>query len=155
MTELEAAKTRPDLLQKIENFTRVADLKAASMYPYFQVFHGKRAGNNSTVLLDNREYILFSTNDYLGLTAHAKVREAAIRAVSKYGTGCGGSRLLNGNFDLHEILERHRPGGADEVHVGITIGDVQRALGTGVPQHGRHGERGRVLERDVGARAVI
>ena len=70
--------------------------------PFMQVVEGSSDG---TVTVRGAEKIMIGSNNYLGLTNHPEVKEAAIKAVEKYGTGCTGSRLLNGNLDLHEQLE--------------------------------------------------
>lgn len=70
--------------------------------PFMQVVEGSSDG---TVTVQGEEKIMIGSNNYLGLTNHPEVKEAAIKAVEKYGTGCTGSRLLNGNLDLHEQLE--------------------------------------------------
>ena len=70
--------------------------------PFLQVVEGSSDG---TVIVRGQEKIMIGSNNYLGLTNHPEVKEAAIKAVEKYGTGCTGSRLLNGNLDLHEQLE--------------------------------------------------
>jgi len=70
--------------------------------PFMQVVQG---GSDATVVIQGKEKIMIGSNNYLGLTSHPEVKEAAIKAVEKYGTGCTGSRLLNGNLDLHEQLE--------------------------------------------------
>ncbi|NLC45007.1 MAG: aminotransferase class I/II-fold pyridoxal phosphate-dependent enzyme [Clostridiales bacterium] len=70
--------------------------------PFMQVVEG---GSDATVMIQGQEKIMIGSNNYLGLTSNPQVKEAAIKAVEKYGTGCTGSRLLNGNLDLHEQLE--------------------------------------------------
>ena len=70
--------------------------------PFMQVVEGSSDG---TVIVQGEEKIMIGSNNYLGLTSHPEVKEAAIKAIEKYGTGCTGSRLLNGNLDLHEQLE--------------------------------------------------
>lgn len=70
--------------------------------PFMQVVEG---GSDGTVTIQGKEKIMIGSNNYLGLTSHPEIKEAAIKAIEKYGTGCTGSRLLNGNLDLHEELE--------------------------------------------------
>lgn len=70
--------------------------------PFMQVIQG---GSDARVMIQGQEKIMIGSNNYLGLTSHPEVKEAAIKAVEKYGTGCTGSRILNGNLDLHEQLE--------------------------------------------------
>ncbi len=56
-------------------------------------------------MINGKEVLMFGSNSYLGLTNHPKITEAAIKATEKYGTGCAGSRFLNGTLDIHEELE--------------------------------------------------
>jgi len=91
-----------DLFDKCKNFTRADDTKAAGFYPYF---HAIEENEGPVVHIDGRKIIMAGSNNYLGLTAHPAVKEAAIKAVEKYGTGCSGSRYLTGTLDLHVKLE--------------------------------------------------
>ncbi|MDF1526771.1 MAG: pyridoxal phosphate-dependent aminotransferase family protein [bacterium] len=74
----------------------------AGMYPYFRMIESQQ---DPVVIMDGREVIMIGSNNYLGLTSHPKVKEAAIEAIRKYGTGCAGSRFLNGTLDIHVELE--------------------------------------------------
>lgn len=91
-----------DLFAKCKNYTRAKEAMAAGMYPYFRPI---QSGPGSEVIIDGKSMIMIGSNNYLGLTGHPKVVEAAIRAIKKYGTGCTGSRFLNGTLDIHEELE--------------------------------------------------
>ena len=91
-----------DLFQKCWDFTRADDVKAAGFYPYFRAIE---ENEGPVVQIEGRKVIMAGSNNYLGLTAHPKVKEAAIKAVAKYGTGCSGSRYLTGTLDLHNELE--------------------------------------------------
>ncbi|MCK5578367.1 MAG: pyridoxal phosphate-dependent aminotransferase family protein [Planctomycetes bacterium] len=90
------------LFDKCKNYTRVTETKEAGYYPYFKPI---QSGANTTVKIYGREMIMVGSNNYLGLTQHPKVKEASIKAVEKYGSGCTGSRFLNGTLDIHEELE--------------------------------------------------
>lgn len=92
-----------DLFDKCRNFTRADETKAAGLYPYF---HAIEESEGPVVQIEGRKIVMAGSNNYLGLTAHPKVKEAAIKAVQKYGTGCSGSRYLTGTLDLHVELER-------------------------------------------------
>ena len=94
-----------DLFEKCRNFTRPGDLQAAGLYMYFEVFGQRDGCGPGEVRMGNRKVLMFGSNDYLDLIAHPKVREAAVQAVKKYGSGCSGSRLLNGTLDIHVKLE--------------------------------------------------
>lgn len=91
-----------DLFQKCRDFTRADEVKAAGFYPYFRAI---QENEGPVVQIEGRKVIMAGSNNYLGLTAHPKVKEAAIHAVEKYGTGCSGSRYLTGTLDLHYELE--------------------------------------------------
>src|SRR5579864_9438309 len=94
-----------DLFDKCRNFTRPGDLQAAGLYMYFEVFNDREGCGPGEVRMGDRRVLMFGSNDYLGLITHPKVKEAAVQALKKYGTGCSGSRLLNGTLDLHVKLE--------------------------------------------------
>src|SRR5450755_2808783 len=94
-----------DIFEKCRNFTRPSDLQAAGLYMYFEVFGDREGCGPGEVRIGNRKVLMFGSNDYLDLITHPKVKEAAVQAVRKYGSGCSGSRLLNGTLDLHVKLE--------------------------------------------------
>jgi 8-amino-7-oxononanoate synthase len=91
-----------DIFQKCYSFTRAKEAIAMGVYPYFRQI---QSGPGSEVIVDGKKMIMIGSNNYLGLTGHPKVVEAAINAVKKYGTGCTGSRFLNGTLDIHTELE--------------------------------------------------
>lgn len=91
-----------DIFDKCRNFTRAKEAMAAGLYPYFKAI---QSGPGSEVIIDGKKMIMIGSNNYLGLTGHPKVIEAAVNATRKYGSGCTGSRFLNGTLDLHEELE--------------------------------------------------
>ncbi|MBL1214174.1 MAG: aminotransferase class I/II-fold pyridoxal phosphate-dependent enzyme [Ignavibacteriae bacterium] len=91
-----------DLFKKCYEFTRADEVKAAGFYPYFRPIE---ENEGPVVSMKGRKIIMAGSNNYLGLTAHPKVKEAAIKALEKYGTGCSGSRYLTGTLDLHIELE--------------------------------------------------
>lgn len=92
-----------DLFEKCWSFTRADEVKAKGVYPYF---HPIEESEGPVVQIGGRKIIMAGSNNYLGLTAHPKVKEAAINAIKKYGTGCSGSRYLTGTVDLHVELEK-------------------------------------------------
>ncbi len=111
MTETDAKSQQPtnepvkqsvDLFQKCWDFTRADEIKAAGFYPYFRAIE---ENEGPVVQIEGRKIIMAGSNNYLGLTAHPSVKEAAIKAIEKYGTGCSGSRYLTGTLDLHNELE--------------------------------------------------
>jgi 8-amino-7-oxononanoate synthase len=91
-----------DLFAKCFEFTRADEVKAAGLYPYFRPIE---ENEGPVVSIGGKKVIMAGSNNYLGLTAHPKVKEAAIKAIEKYGTGCSGSRYLTGTIDLHVQLE--------------------------------------------------
>ena len=90
------------LQQKMQRYTAPQEAKAAGVYPYFRVIESDQ---DTVVKMNGKDVLMFGSNSYLGLTNHPKLKEAAKRAVDKYGSGCAGSRFLNGTLDLHIELE--------------------------------------------------
>ncbi|OQP40000.1 8-amino-7-oxononanoate synthase [Niastella yeongjuensis] len=91
------------LQQKIALFEDANQIRATGLYPYFRVIE---SGQETEVTLNGKRVLMFGSNSYLGLTNHPRIAEAASRAIEKYGSGCAGSRFLNGTLDLHVELER-------------------------------------------------
>jgi len=91
-----------DLFNKCFEFTRADEVKQLGLYPYFRPIE---ENEGPVVQIEGRKIVMAGSNNYLGLTAHPSVKEAAIKAVEKYGTGCSGSRYLTGTLDLHIELE--------------------------------------------------
>jgi 8-amino-7-oxononanoate synthase len=91
-----------DIFDKCRAFTRADEVRAMGLYPYFKPIE---ENDGPVVIIEGRKIIMAGSNNYLGLTTHPKVKEAAMQAVRKYGTGCSGSRYLNGTLDLHNELE--------------------------------------------------
>lgn len=90
------------LLEKLSKFDLPQQLLAAGVYPYFRVIESDQ---DTEVVINGKKVLMFGSNSYLGLTCHPKVKEAAKNAIDKYGTGCAGSRFLNGTLDIHIALE--------------------------------------------------
>ncbi|HSE50899.1 MAG TPA: pyridoxal phosphate-dependent aminotransferase family protein [Gemmatimonadales bacterium] len=90
------------LFEKCRLFTRADEVKAAGLYPYFRPIS---ESEDTVVVIEGQKRIMLGSNNYLGLTHHPKVLEAASRALHVYGSGCTGSRFLNGTLDLHLQLE--------------------------------------------------
>jgi 8-amino-7-oxononanoate synthase len=91
-----------DIFEKCYNFTYAKEFMASGYYPYFIAMQGNEG---SEAIFQGRRLIMCGSNNYLGLTIHPKVRQAAIEAIECYGTSCTGSRFLNGTLELHEQLE--------------------------------------------------
>ncbi|HXY19320.1 MAG TPA: pyridoxal phosphate-dependent aminotransferase family protein [Gemmatimonadales bacterium] len=90
------------LFDKCKNFTQAREVQAAGLYPYFTPIS---ESEDTVVKIGGKSKVMMGSNNYLGLTHHPKVLEAARQALERYGSGCTGSRFLNGTLDLHEILE--------------------------------------------------
>jgi 8-amino-7-oxononanoate synthase len=90
------------LFDKCKQFTKAREVQAAGLYPYFKPIS---ESEDTAVVIEGQKRIMLGSNNYLGLTHHPKVLAAAADALSRYGSGCTGSRFLNGNLDLHERLE--------------------------------------------------
>ena len=93
MRKLQSTFSKYDLPQQIMR---------AGIYPYFRTIESDQ---DTVVTINGRSVMMFGSNSYLGLTNHPKIKEAAKRAIDKYGTGCAGSRFLNGTLDIHIELE--------------------------------------------------
>jgi 8-amino-7-oxononanoate synthase len=91
-----------DIFDKCFNYTRSKIAKAKGYYPYFNPIESA-AGNE--VKIKGRDIIMIGSNNYLGLTQHPAIIEASKKAIEKYGSGCTGSRFLNGTLDIHEEME--------------------------------------------------
>ncbi len=93
---------KKDLFEKCFRFTKAKEVMEAGLYPYFRMIE---SAQDPVVYMNGKRMIMVGSNNYLGLTNDPRVKEAAINAVKKYGTGCAGSRFLNGTLDIHVELE--------------------------------------------------
>ncbi len=91
-----------DLFAKCESFVAARQAKELGYYPYFKPVS---TAEDTEVIIEGRRVLMLGSNNYLGLTTHPKVKQAAVDAVKKYGTSSCGSRFLNGTLDLHHMLE--------------------------------------------------
>ncbi|MFQ5707710.1 MAG: aminotransferase class I/II-fold pyridoxal phosphate-dependent enzyme [bacterium] len=91
-----------DLFDKCYNFTKARELQDEGWYPYFKAI---QSGADMEVVIDGRKLIMVGSNNYLGLTQDPRIKAAAIKAVNEFGSGCTGSRFLNGTLSLHVELE--------------------------------------------------
>lgn len=91
-----------DIFSKAYDFTKAEEVRATGLYPYFKPL---QATDGNIVKIDGRDVIMAGSNNYLGLTNDPRTIEAAKKALNNYGTGCTGSRYLNGTLDLHLELE--------------------------------------------------
>lgn len=93
-----------ELQKKLAQYTAPQEAKAAGIYPYFRAIESEQ---EPEVIINGRKVLMFGSNCYSGLVSDPRIKEAAIDAIKKYGTGCAGSPFLNGTLDLHKKLE-HR-----------------------------------------------
>ncbi len=91
-----------DIFEKCRNFRDADVVREAGLYPYFRTIS---SAQDPVVIIDGRPVVMLGSNNYLGLTNHPEVKRAAQDAIAKYGTGCAGSRFLNGTLDIHVKLE--------------------------------------------------
>lgn len=91
-----------DLFEKCYNNEKVKQAKQSGFYPYFSVL---TSGQDTEVTIDNVKTVMIGSNNYLGLTGNEEVIAAGVAALKKYGSGCSGSRFLNGTLDIHVKLE--------------------------------------------------
>lgn len=90
------------ILDKTTSFEELKMIKALGIYPYFREISSSQ---DPLVKIEGKDVIMLGSNSYLGLTTHPEVKKAAVDAIEKYGTGCAGSRFLNGTLDIHRKLE--------------------------------------------------
>ncbi|MFL9485472.1 serine palmitoyltransferase [Chitinophagaceae bacterium LWZ2-11] len=89
--------------QKIAAFKDASLIREKGLYPYFRPI---QTAQDTEVIIDGKRVLMFGSNSYLGLTNHPRIKKASQDAIEKYGTGCAGSRFLNGTLDIHIELER-------------------------------------------------
>lgn len=124
------------LLEKFAQFTTADELKSAGLYPYFRPIE---ENHDTEVVISGKRLLMFGSNSYMGLTNHPKVKEAAKKAIDRYGSSCSGSRFLNGTSRLHlELEERLADFVGKEAALLFTTG-FQTNLGTVSSLMGRHG----------------
>ena len=91
------------LHKRYASYKEPQKVKASGMYPFFRPIESDQS---TEVTINGKKVLMFGSNSYLGLTNHPEIKEASIKAIEKYGTGCAGSRFLNGTLDLHIELEQ-------------------------------------------------
>jgi 8-amino-7-oxononanoate synthase len=94
-----------DIFEKAASYTKPEEFRQIGLYPYFTEFTSGSDAGNAEVMMGERRILMFGSNNYLGLTTHPEVKAAAREAIEKYGSGCSGSRMLNGTMTLHVQLE--------------------------------------------------
>ena len=116
-----------DIFDKCFGWTRARDLQAAGFYPYFLPLEDTEG---TEVVIGGHRLLMLGSNNYLGLTTHPKVRQAAIDAVEEFGTSCTGSRFLNGTLALHHTLEKRLAGFVGKEAALVFSTGMQVNLGT-------------------------
>ena len=91
------------LKERLAKYTLPQQYMAMGVYPYFRTINSHQ---DTEVDMDGKRILMFGSNAYLGLTYDRRIMDAAIAATEKYGTGCAGSRFLNGTLDIHVQLEK-------------------------------------------------
>ncbi len=138
-----------DIFAKFSTLTKPRQVEAMGLYPFFIPIESE-AGPE--VVIQGRNMIMLGSNNYLGLTQDARVKEASIKAIERYGSGCTGSRLMNGTLDLHRELEaRLAIFEQKEDSLAFTTG-FQTNLGTISALVGRHDTV--VIDRSVHASII-
>jgi 8-amino-7-oxononanoate synthase len=124
-----------DLFNKVVGYTRVREAKASGLYPYFLPLENSEG---PSARFGGRDVTMLGSNNYLGLTTHPRVRQAASDAALRFGTSCTGSRFLNGTIELHVELERRLAQfhGAEDVQTFTTgyqanVGVISALVGRG------------------------
>jgi len=123
------------LLQKIRAYQTPDDLKRANLYPYFRTIESEQ---DTEVMIGGKPVLMFGSNSYLGLTNHPKLKEASNRAIQQYGTGCAGSRFLNGTLKIHIELEESLADYLNKESVLLYSTGFQANLGAIAPLAGRN-----------------
>ena len=102
MNDKENIGYRNILRERTAQYNEPEKIQALGLYPYFRPIESEQ---DTEVYIHGKKVLMFGSNSYLGLTCHPKIKEAAKAAIDKYGTGCAGSRFLNGTLDIHNELE--------------------------------------------------
>jgi 8-amino-7-oxononanoate synthase len=122
------------LFEKCARFTKAREVKALGLYPYFVPIE---ASYDTEVVIRGERKVMVGSNNYLGLTHHPRVLEAAQAALHRYGSGCTGSRFLNGTLDLHEQLEDRLAHFLNKESALVFSTGYQSNLGVGATRVGR------------------
>ncbi len=123
------------LLDRVRQFTAPAEVRAMGWYPYFREIESEQ---DTEVIIGGKPVLMFGSNSYLGLTNHPKIKEAAKAATDRYGTGCAGSRFLNGTLRIHIELEERLADHLKQEAVLLYSTGFQSNLGAIAPLAGRH-----------------
>ena len=124
-----------DLFARCYNYIRAKVARESGYYPYFKAVESEQ---DAEVTIDGKKLIMLGSNNYLGLISHPKLKEAAQKAVQKYGSGCTGSRFLNGTLDIHVELEEKLAKFLNKEAALVFTTGYQTNLGTISSLVGRH-----------------
>ena len=124
-----------NFIDRVQSFTTPNDLRKVGLYPYFRTIESEQ---DTEVYIEGRRILMFGSNSYLGLTNHPKIKEAAQKATSRYGTGCAGSRFLNGTLNIHIELEEKLADYLKKEAVLLYSTGFQANLGALAPLANRH-----------------
>lgn len=124
-----------DLFARCYNYIRAKVARESGYYPYFKAVESEQ---EAEVTIDGKKLIMLGSNNYLGLTSHPKLKEAAQKAIQKYGSGCTGSRFLNGTLDIHIELEEKLAKFLNKEAALVFTTGYQTNLGTISSLVGRH-----------------
>jgi 8-amino-7-oxononanoate synthase len=124
------------LIKKIDAFTTPDELKSAGIYPYFRSIE---ENNDTEVTINGKRLLMFGSNSYMGLTNDPRVKEAAKKAIDRYGSSCSGSRFLNGTSCLHIELEEKLADHVGKESALVFTTGFQTNLGTVSALTGRNG----------------
>lgn len=116
-----------DIFKKCREYTDAKAVMAKGIYPYFLPL---TENEGTEVVYEGKRIIMCGSNNYLGLTTHPKVKEAAIKAIERFGTSCTGSRFLNGTLELHEQLEKELADFVGKEEALVFSTGMQTNLGT-------------------------
>ncbi|MCC8156166.1 MAG: pyridoxal phosphate-dependent aminotransferase family protein [Oscillospiraceae bacterium] len=92
-----------DVFEKCRAYTQADEFRAQGLFPYFRELQSRQ---DTEVIMEGQRRIMLGSNNYLGLTVNEEIIAAGVEAMQRYGTGCSGSRLLNGTLVLHQVFER-------------------------------------------------
>jgi len=127
MTEHDSKKSTKQIFDKCRKFTTSLEAKRAGLYPYFRKIC---SAQDTEVIIGRKRMLMLGSNSYMGLANDPRVKKAAIEATEKYGSGCAGSRFLNGTLDIHIKLEERLARFCDKESALVFTTGFQTNLGT-------------------------
>jgi len=120
-------KPNLEIFEKCAQFTGADDARSAGLYPYFRMICSPQ---DTEVMIGDKRLLMLGSNSYMGLTNDPRIKKAAIEATEKYGSGCAGSRFLNGTLDIHIKLEERLAEFVDKESALVFTTGVLTNLGT-------------------------